>query len=334
MNKNVTLAKSFTNHIDTISNLEHNNGMSKLFKINTPITLSENQDEMTPQKCQLMKTGVFGYFEPGDMVVSSEMFLSFVDNFNRKVRGTDLAIDYAHDSFKEAAGWIKGLSASDDRSELWADIEWTPKGKESIKNKEYRYLSAEFVYEYEDENGVKCGATLFGAGLTNRPFLKNMKPVSTLSEEQRIKKMDLEKKLSELESKQSKLEAALAEKEAEIVKLNEEKKQAEKDKEFNQMLLSGKACEAQRAAFIAGDIKKFAELAEPFKTNSVGHGDKATDATDKNDVTKLSADEAEEKIVSLAEEKAKKDSISFRDALKEVRKANPELTKKADSKFE
>jgi hypothetical protein len=316
--------------------MEHNSIMNKTFKINAPILLSEKNSEgkQSPAaKCQLMKTGVFSYWEPGDVVISSEMFLSFCDNFNKKVRGTDLAIDYGHNAFEEAAGWIKSLSTNEDRTELWADIEWTPKGAEALINQEYRYISAEFSYKYEDESGNQCGPTLYGAGLTNRPFLKNMQPLN-LDEK---RKNEMEKKLAELQDKFEKqsiafseLNKKLADRDAEIKKLNEEKVTAEKNNEFNKMLSAGKVCEAQREAFLSGDVQKFAALSQPVKLSNVGHGDDNKTEDSKN----LTPEQAEDKMLKLSEELMAKEEISFRDAVKKVRKENPDLVKKADEKFE
>ncbi|WP_407545730.1 phage protease [Vibrio parahaemolyticus] len=70
--------------------------------------------------------------------------------------GVDMLVDYEHESTSMhaqqgiiAAGWIKKLYLSD--SHIMADIEWTKKAKELIKNKEFRYLSPTLAH---DENGV------------------------------------------------------------------------------------------------------------------------------------------------------------------------------------
>jgi len=77
-------------------------------------------------------------------------------------------------------------------------VELTDEGKKAIKGGQFKYFSAEYaddftVTEFEDEideeghvreKEIKFnyGPTLIGGGLTNRPFLKGMKPVS-LSED-------------------------------------------------------------------------------------------------------------------------------------------------------
>lgn len=58
-------------------------------------------------------------------------------------RGVDLVVDYEHQTLKgveaPAAGWVKELKLED--GNIVAVVEWTPRGAEYLKNKEYRYLS-------------------------------------------------------------------------------------------------------------------------------------------------------------------------------------------------
>lgn len=137
-------------------------------------------------KVQLMRAGEYFHGWYGKFDITRETFESMVNNFDNKVRGIELAIDYFHDSGGIAAGWIKKLYIKGEGSqpaELWAEVDWTPEGKRRIEDKELRYLSADFslAYDDSDEKGEKdatqYGATLFGAGLTNRPFIKRMKKV-------------------------------------------------------------------------------------------------------------------------------------------------------------
>lgn len=86
--------------------------------------------------------------------------------------GTELMIDYDHQSFLSAvkgvggrapaAGWIKELEVREDG--IWGLIEWTLAASEAIKAGEYRYLSPSFSND-------KAGNihTIFNAGLLNMP---------------------------------------------------------------------------------------------------------------------------------------------------------------------
>ncbi|MFH1027682.1 MAG: phage protease [Pseudomonadota bacterium] len=88
--------------------------------------------------------------------------------------GKDLPVDWEHSTQLKApagdqapaAGWIKELDAREGGS-IWGRIEWTPKGGESITNKEYRYFSPVFDYEIESRRIFKFKS----CGLTNQPNL-------------------------------------------------------------------------------------------------------------------------------------------------------------------
>lgn len=145
------------------------------------IALDEVKDGL--QKVQLFRCGTFYHPEYGQFTIDQKTLSSIVKNFNLGIRGVDLAIDYAHENWDIAAGWIKKLELSADGMELYAWVEWTPQGSQKTKDKEYRYLSPEFAFNYEDNETLKkFGPTLLGAGLTNRPCIKSMDPVVNLSE--------------------------------------------------------------------------------------------------------------------------------------------------------
>lgn len=113
-----------------------------------------------------------------------DLYSSFIDG----VRGTELDIDYDHKEHNgKAAGWIKQAEIRSDG--LWGLISWTDEAYNAIQNKEYKYFSPEFWDEWTNPvTGVEHTNVLFGGGITNRPFLKDLQPLS-LSE-----KMFTEKK--------------------------------------------------------------------------------------------------------------------------------------------
>jgi phage I-like protein len=63
----------------------------------------------------------------------------------------------------------------------FADVEWTPKGEQQIRDKEYLFISPTFG-PFKDETGGVHENTLMGAALTNKPFL-NMPAISLASDE-------------------------------------------------------------------------------------------------------------------------------------------------------
>ena len=140
-------------------------------------------NEGTPEKIQLMRVGSFFDERYGKVDITSAHLLSMMENFNNKVRGVDLALDFSHKSDGPAAGWIRRIDLNEEQTEMWAEIDWTNAGKENLLGKEFRYVSPDFTFAYKDnETLVEYGAVLLGAGLTNRPVIKNMAPAISLQE--------------------------------------------------------------------------------------------------------------------------------------------------------
>lgn len=120
------------------------------------------------------RTGQF--FDPryGEFEITHTMLQSMIDNFNGNVFGQDICIDCAHDPRNGAAGTVTRLFL--DGNKLRAEVAWTPFGLELIKDKGYRYLSAEFSENFvtNEHPFTEHGPTLLAAGLVVRPCIKNL----------------------------------------------------------------------------------------------------------------------------------------------------------------
>lgn len=122
------------------------------------------------------------YFHPeyGEMDLGLEKIQVYADSVNNNVRGIELDIDYDHKQDvakgREAAGWVKKAEVRNDG--LWLFVEWTKTAFEKIKEKAYKYFSPEFASEWQDPKGVVHKDVLFGGGITNRPYLKNLLPLN------------------------------------------------------------------------------------------------------------------------------------------------------------
>lgn len=90
-------------------------------------------------------------------------------------RGVDLVVDYEHQTLKgveaPAAGWVKELKLED--GNIVAVVEWTPRGAEYLKNREYRYLSPVVNVRKTDNKAIG----LHSLALTNTPAIENMTPI-------------------------------------------------------------------------------------------------------------------------------------------------------------
>lgn len=276
-----------------------------------------------PSKIQLMRVGNFNY-DNEPINLTKDLLLSLKNNFESKVRGYEdgkLPIDYFHENDKLAAGWIANLSLEAEGTELWGEVQWTPKAEKMLADGELRYVSVEFHFDYQDnESGKKFGPTLFGAGLTNRPFLKGMKPVKKFSEgenqmtlEQAMAKIaELEKKIADM----GKMEAELADTKKKMEDSEAKAALAEKKGSFDKMLAEGKAVEAQREPFMAGDMAKFAENAKPLNAGSGNAG---------NEGTKDNAKSFQDQVLELAETVRKEKKISMSESISQVLNANKVL---------
>jgi phage I-like protein len=305
--------------------------MSEEFR-SAPIKLSE---EEIPKKIQILRCGNFNH-DGREIKVSKEDLDNMVKNFSEKVRGIDLMIDFSHNSEGEAAGWIRSLVLSEDKNELWAEVDWTPIGLKSLEDKAFRYISADFSFAYKDnESSREFGPTLFGAGLTNRPVVKSMKPIilseinsNQLTEDSKMAngayeekelqedgmsreelekiikdlKDDLLKKDEELIALRNEMEEAKLDKEQKLAELKKEKELAEKNLAFDKKLSEGLVVEAQRQSFIENDMEKFLSLQSEIKMSESGSSGQGQPLTKEN---------FEDRILKLAEERSKKENIAL-----------------------
>lgn len=303
------------------------------------IELSEAPEgQSAPQRIQLLKTGTFNHPEYGNFTITAADLVKMKENFDAGVRGIDIALDYAHDSDREAAGWFRTVELSDDGQSLWATIDWTMRGKEKVISKEYRYISSDFSQNYTDnENKRQFGPTLNGAALTNRPFIKGMDAVIELSEGKAGPTMDpKDQEIASLKAQIEELKKAASGKDAEFgemkKKLEEydakQKEQAaaaqlaEKKGAFDKMLSEKKVVEAQREPWMKDDMSAFAAAAKPLKLSEIGSENEgsAVENTGSKDAEDQIIDKAN---VLLAEGKV----ASFDAAVSKVLTENPDLNK-------
>jgi len=297
------------------------------------IKLQENQ--VVPNEVQVLRVGKFNHPRYGAFEITTQTLAEMKANFDANVRGVDMAFDYFHDSDKEASGWVSGLELREGNTELWAKVQWTPKAQQKLSERELRYFSPDFTFKWVDpEKGTEFRNVLFGGGLTNRPFVKEMKAIVAtenkgeemtdlekaqakikeletsnvkLSEdmkamEQKMADMPQPDKVAELEAKIAALQAELAKakQEAEVAmaekkKADEAKMLAEKESQVNVLLTEGKAVAAQKDAFLKGDMTEFIKLAQPINLNPKGSS------------TTNTVDDDTKSILKLAEEKMKAD---------------------------
>lgn len=300
--------------------------------------------EAWPKKVQIMRTCTFKHPKYGKVEITRKLFSDMLDTFQKKVRGIELMIDYSHDSNREAAGWIKDLEIIDNQelgeSELWAIPEWTPQGGQTLSDKEFAYLSADFDPNYVDpETGINHGAVLLGAGLTNRPVIKKMNSAIQLSELYKENSMTedevkaAEGKLGQIDklmqdlgvTSVEELMAKITEMKSQNGSLNEEKQLAEKTVKTSKLFAEGKITKAQVDASLKLSKESFdsfitlAEMNEGIKSTEQGNNGDQNAAKDKTS--------ASDKVIALAEAMVTDKKVNIGDAISMVLSENKELSK-------
>lgn len=132
---------------------------------------------------QLLPIGEF----PGTMIAGEEK-VEITQIYDRENLGAmaegfegELMVDYEHFSHDlekatNAAAWITALQLRDDG--LYAKARWTGKGRSDVEGGDYRYISPELDQLEVVGKGRMRPRRLTGAGLTNRPAIKSLKPLS------------------------------------------------------------------------------------------------------------------------------------------------------------
>lgn len=175
----------------------------------------------------------------GILKVPLSLMQEFIQNFQDKVCGEKLPLDYGHEPDDKAApGWITGMRVSGNgTSSIFATLDITdPEARDNIKNGSLCYISPQLFLGWEDPESGKVYNVIRSAALTNYPLIKNMRKIVANFEEvtKEVKEMKTEEELKGLEEKLdvrdtelSKKETGFAERET---KLTEGEETLEKEK--------------------------------------------------------------------------------------------------------
>lgn len=230
----------------------------------------------------------------GEVKLTSEHLKSFKKNFEDKVTGIDLSLDFDHET-REAAGWLTEVFLSDDEQTLLGVVKWTPKGALALSDREFRYFSPMFNLKWvHPHTGVNHGPTLLGGALVNNPFLKmdaivgfsdkfnlkngdkNMSTISLADHEAKVK--PLEKEVTDLKLSADKAKTVLESQRKEIDELKkerdqmkEEKETAEKNAKYDKLFSDQKINKAQLDKLKDGaDLMEVLSLSESMNPDPQG----------------------------------------------------------------
>lgn len=222
-----------------------------------------NEAAGVPKVHQVLRVGKFKHPQYGSFEITTQTLSEMVANFDSKVRGVELAWDYFHESDKEAAAWVNRLELRENGTELWAEVSWTPKAQQKLSERELRYFSPDFSFSWTDpESGVNHRNVLFGGGLTNRPFVKEMSAIVAHENLKGANQMtELEKaqaKITELEASNIKLSESCGDMEKKLQDMPKPDEVELLKKEIEQLKSALQAEKSEKEVYLA-DKKKLEE---------------------------------------------------------------------------
>lgn len=259
-----------------------------------------NLHEGLPHIIEIARVAEGDHPSYGKISITKDTLKTMQANFQAKVTGVDLAVNEDH-SKNEAFGWFKDVFLSYDEETLYGQIQWNTKGIRALSEKEYRYFSPEFRFNYvHPHTGVSHGATLMGGALTNYPFLK-MDAIVELANKQETKgvKMStqtielsthiaLSEKLNTVQFELSESKKQNVELSSEVKTLKETVSKMEKASVHKKLFDDGKINAAQLVALNEGkNLIEVLALSEKLNTQAAGQ----TTSTKDSATVELSEDE-------------------------------------------
>lgn len=158
--------------------------------------------------------------------------------------------------------------------------------------------------------------------MTLKELKAAIKELSTEDREQLMK--DLGVKTSEPSKADDKQLSEAVDRAEKLAKENKELAEkialSEKERKFDVMLSEGKAVEAQREAYLAGDMDKFVSLSQELNTE-----EKGTAAEDNGKDEPKTAEQAAAKLTEIAEKIEKEQGLTFDEALSQAVRENEKL---------
>jgi phage I-like protein len=151
----------------------------------TLVLAADSAEGDGPVWIEIMPTGDSLKNGPWFFTITREDLETYAQSI-RDAAPESIVIDYDHEGdvgrSTRAAGWFTGQAEvrdTDDGPRLYAEVDWTPRARQEIRDGEYRKFSPVFDFAKKDKkSGLMTKAKQIVAGtLTNRPFFKELPPV-------------------------------------------------------------------------------------------------------------------------------------------------------------
>jgi len=162
--------------------------MSKIYRIANRF-LAEFSDDGYTADVELFREGAWKHpAAPGGWFkVTKERIQNFINNFNRKICGPEIPLEFSHlpDSSK-TPGFAVQLyeKVADGISSLWGKLRFTDNDiAKKIKDGSIKWVSPTVVSDYEDTASGQLFEVIRSITLTNYPHIKNLHPMVVNFEE-------------------------------------------------------------------------------------------------------------------------------------------------------
>lgn len=141
------------------------------------VNVGSGRFRSVPNEIKILPVGTVKS-QKGNFYVDRESYSLMKEDMES--HGVDIVIDYEHQTLKDcqapAGGWVKKLEYTPDA--IVAKVEWTPRARQYLIDREYRYLSPVVLTRREDRKAVR----LHSIALTNTPAIDDMFPIINKSD--------------------------------------------------------------------------------------------------------------------------------------------------------
>lgn len=147
-------------------------------KASEPIWVLFGESVEEAEWLEVACTGTVVDMKGSHVSISEQDFEEWVQAFEDNKRGQDIPITYDHPkSGGMAAGWVRGLRLGPKReimgktrSTLLMNPKWTPRGRQSVEDRDYQYFSVEILPDNQ----------LRAISMVNFPAIKGLHPATVL----------------------------------------------------------------------------------------------------------------------------------------------------------
>ena len=159
----------------------------------------------------ILPVGKFSHRGYGEMEITPKLVKEIAGNFG-KYPAYPVPVKLGHSDGAPSPGTVKTAEARTDG--LYITFEVDGETAKAIRERKFRYMSAEYDPEYTDRKGAAVGGVITGAGLVNQPGHPDVAPFmfSDCGEEDKGKEGTGMNELEELKKKNEELQRQLDDK--------------------------------------------------------------------------------------------------------------------------